>query len=105
MPYYSPAWWWRIAKEFNRWEYEGPKAACRALGLVGYPSERDFTNMVSSNMITNFTINLLDIKNDNMIFGPNVSSMKGKSVRRQPEAVVSKYMKIPEEILKMKTGL
>ena len=28
----------------------------RALGLVGFPSERDFANMASSNMIYNFSV-------------------------------------------------
>ena len=41
------------SKRFTCQEYEGAKAARSALGLVGYPSERECTNMVSSNMITN----------------------------------------------------
>ena len=41
---------------FTCQEYKGGKAARRALGLVGYPLERDFTNMVSSNMIVNFPV-------------------------------------------------
>ena len=90
---------------FTLREYEGAKAARRALGLVGYPSERDFTNMVSSNMIVNFPVTPRDIKNANKIFGPNAPFMKGKSVRRLPEAVVSNYFEIPEEILSMNVGL
>ena len=31
--------------------------------------------------------------------------MKGKSVRRRPEAVVSDYFEIPKQILSMNTGL
>ena len=31
--------------------------------------------------------------------------MKGKSVRRRPEAVVSDYVEIPKQILSMNTGL
>ena len=90
---------------FTLREYEGAKAARRALGLVGYPSERDSTNMVSSNMIVNFPVTPRDIKNANKIFGPNAPFMKGKSVRRLPEAVVSNYFEIPEEILSMNVGL
>ena len=46
-----------------------------------------------------------DIKNTNKIFIPDVSSMKGKSVRRRPEAVVSHYVDIPEDILGMNAAL
>ena len=49
-------------KGFTRQEYEGPKAARRAPGLVRYPSKRDFTNMVSFNMIVDFPITPIDIK-------------------------------------------
>ena len=86
-------------------EYEGSKAARRALVLVGYPSERDFTNMVISNMIVNCPVTPQDIKKYDEIFGPNVPSMKRKSVRRRPEAVVSDYVEIPKYILSMDTGL
>ena len=47
---------------FTRREYEGDKAARCALELVGYPSEKEFTNMVSSNMIVNCPVMRTDIK-------------------------------------------
>ena len=73
---------------FTHRDYEGAKEACRALGLVGYPLERDFSNMASSNMNTNCPDTSCDIQNSSNIFGPDVPSTKGKSVRRQLEAVV-----------------
>ena len=90
---------------FTRREYEGAKAAWRALGLVRYPLEQDFTNTVSSNMIVNFPVRPQDIKNADKIFSPDVPSIKSKSVMRRPEAVVSDYFEILEEILSMNTGL
>ena len=42
-------------------EYEGAKFARRALGLVGYLSKQDFTNMVSSNMTVNFPVTPTEI--------------------------------------------
>ena len=90
---------------FTRREYEGAKAVWRALGLVRYPLEQDFTNTVSSNMIVNFPVRPQDIKNADKIFSPDVPSIKSKSVMRRPEAVVSDYFEILEEILSMNTGL
>ena len=92
-------------KVFTCQEYEDAKAARCALGLVGYPSERDFTNMVSSNIIVNFPVTPQDVKNSDKIFGPDVLSIKGKSIRRCLEAVVSNYVNTPKEILSMDTGL
>ena len=57
--------------------------------------------MVSSNMIVNFPVMPQYIKNADNIFGPDVPSMKGKSIRRRPEAIVSEYVKISKEILIM----
>ena len=38
---------------FTRKEYKGPREAQRAMHLLGFPSEREFENMVRSNMIVN----------------------------------------------------
>ena len=92
-------------KGFTRQEYKGDKAARCALGLVGYPSEREFTKMASSNMIVNFPVTPADIKNANKIFDPDVPCMKVKLVRRCPEAVVPDYVDILEDILSMNTVL
>ena len=61
--------------------------------------------MVSSNMINNFPVTFRGIKNANKIFGPDITSMKGKSVRSLTEAVVINYMEIPNNILDMKINL
>ena len=61
--------------------------------------------MVSLNMITNFPITSCNIQNANNVFGPKISSMKGKSFMRQPEVVVSDYVEIPKEILGINTEL
>ena len=48
---------------FTRQEYKVVKVVRRALVLVGYPSEREFTKMVSSNIIVNCPVTPCDIKN------------------------------------------
>jgi hypothetical protein len=59
---------------FTNGAYNRAKQARRALEMVGYPSEKDFRNMVSSNMITNCPVTPTDINTANKIFGPNVAS-------------------------------
>jgi hypothetical protein len=74
--------------------YTAAKQAHNALGMVGYPSEKDFKNMVSSNMISNCPVTPSDITVANKIFGPNVASMKGKTVRATQEPVPMEYVEV-----------
>ena len=90
---------------FTLREYEGPREAQRAMHLLGFPSERDFENMVRSNMIVNCPVTFSDVKNAKLIFGPDITSLKGKSVRRKPASVVTDYVEIPREILKSRKEL
>ena len=57
--------------------------------------------MVHAVIIPNCPVNPNEIKNANTIFGPDVTSLKGKIVRRQTKPVVSNYIKIPKETLQL----
>ena len=67
--------------------------------LLGFLSERYIDNMAHSNMIVNCPVTFSDKKNAKLIFGPDTTSLKGKSVRRKPTSVVTDYVEIPREIL------
>ena len=92
-------------ERFTRREYEGAREPRRAIHLLGLPSEQDFENMVRSNMIVNCPVTFSDVKNDKLIFGPDITSLKGKSVRRKPASVVTDYVEIPREILESRKEL
>jgi hypothetical protein len=62
-------------REFNR-----AKSARRALGIIGYPSPRDFKNMVRSNMIKNCNVTPTDIDNAHKLFGDYIATLRGKTV-------------------------
>ena len=55
--------------------------------------------MVRSNMMHHFPVTLQDVKNSKLIFGPDATSLKGKSASCKPASVVTDYVKIPREIL------
>ena len=57
--------------------------------------------MVSSKMIMKCPTTTRDIDNANIIFGRDVHTLKGKTVRKQPGPVVSDYVEIPKEIKQM----
>jgi hypothetical protein len=86
---------------FTEREYQEAKQARRALGLVGYPSTKDSTNMVLSNMILNFPVTPSNIKATHKIFGPNIASLKEKTTRNTPEPVLTDYVDIPKEIMSL----
>ena len=69
--------------------------------MVGYPSDKVFRNVVNFGMIPKCLVTLDDIKNYNTIFIPDVSSLKGKMMRRQPNLVVSNYTKAQKDILQL----
>ena len=51
--------------------------------------------MVRSNMIVNFPVTFSDVKKAKLIFGPDITSLKRKSMRRKPDIVVTDYIEIP----------
>ena len=58
------------------------KEAGRMQAMIGNPSEKDFKGMVSGNMIRNCPVTTTDINNARAIFGPDLASIRGKTVRR-----------------------
>ena len=54
---------------------------------IGRPSTQDFICYVSSNQIPNCPITVQDIKTAEIIYGPDVGSLKGKTVRKKSPVV------------------
>jgi hypothetical protein len=71
------------------------KEARHAQAMIGNPSEGDFKGMVSGNLIKNCPITTTDITNARKIFGPDLASIRGKTVRRTPGPVVADYVAVP----------
>ena len=54
--------------------------------------------MVRGNIVRNCPVTEQDIKNWLTIYGPDIASLKDKSVRNASRAVVSDYVHVPREI-------
>jgi hypothetical protein len=61
---------------YTQREYDDGKEARRALALVGYPSPKDFKNMLRANMIRYYPVTPSSISAAHKIFGPNIASLK-----------------------------
>ena len=75
------------------------KEARRAQAMIGSPSKGDFKGMVSSNMIKNCLVSPSDIANAKEIFGPALTSVRGKTVHRTPAPVVGDYVAVPRSLV------
>jgi len=71
------------------------KEARCAQAMMGNPSKRDYKGMGSNNIIPNCPITSADISNARAIFGPDLPSVRGKTVRRAPAPVVGDYVAVP----------
>ena len=82
---------------YTKWEVTQAKEACRAQAMMGNPSKNDYKGMVSNNynLIAKCPISSKDVSNARTIFGPDLASIRGKTVRRAPEPVVTDYVAVP----------
>jgi hypothetical protein len=63
--------------------------------MIGNPSKKDYKGMVSGNLITNCPITTSNISNTRVMLGPDLGSIKGKTVRRTPAPMVADYVAVP----------
>ena len=84
-------------KVFKRRDSEGSQEARQGMHLLGFPSDRYFKNMVCLNMIVNFSVNFNNVKHAKLVFGPDITSLKVKLVRRKMASVVTDYVEITRE--------
>jgi hypothetical protein len=75
------------------------KEAWRAQAMIGNPSKGDFKGMVSRNLIKNCPVTTTDITNARAIFGSDLTSIRGKTVRRTPAPVVADYVAVPHTLV------
>jgi hypothetical protein len=67
---------------FTKREVEEAKAVHEAQGMLGHPTDRKFLGMVRLNKIANFDVTESAIKNAHAIFGPNLTGVRGGTVRQ-----------------------
>ncbi len=85
---------WTNFEGFSCKQVEGAMSARRLMGMVATPSPRDFEGMVRLNMLKDCPVTNEDIKNANKIFGTDLATIRGKTVRRRPKQVITDYVNI-----------
>jgi hypothetical protein len=87
------------AKNFTERQIKRAKEARQLYHALGSPSVHDFRAIIQTNAIRNLPITLEDIETIEMIFGPDIGALKGKTDRTKSAPVVSNYIEIPKEII------
>jgi hypothetical protein len=77
------------------------KEARRAQAMMGNPSEKDYKGVVSNHLISNFPVTHTNITNTRAIFGPDLLSVQGKTVRWTPAPVVTDYVEVPRSLVEL----
>jgi hypothetical protein len=67
--------------------------------LIGRPTSAEFAKIVGLNLIPNCPVTREDIINADKIFGPDVGSLKGKTVRRHTEHVEVANTPVPATLM------
>ena len=77
------------------------KRACIARDLyhsVGAPTLENFKKFITMGGIHNCPIRAADVDIAENIFGPDMATLKGKSVCKKPKPVVEDWLELPKEI-------
>ncbi|KAI2499082.1 Reverse transcriptase (RNA-dependent DNA polymerase) [Fragilaria crotonensis] len=71
----------------------------RVQKIIGRPSTRTFMSIVEKNLLPNCPVTRDDIIAAERIFGPDIGSLKGKTVQKRPDPVKVDYANIPGSIM------
>jgi hypothetical protein len=74
-------------KRFHRREIEGADRARELYGKIGRPSYQHFEHILKHNLIRNCPVTVDDAKRAQIIYGPDIAALKGKSTRSEAHHV------------------
>lgn len=86
---------------FTRREVDGAIAARDLQANLGHVSKTTKENVSQSNILHDCPVSMNDLANAEIIFGPSLPQLKGKSVRRKPLRAEAEYTGVPREIVKL----
>jgi hypothetical protein len=84
---------------YRQRQFEHAKEARRLYHIIGTPTMTNFKSLLRMNVIQNCPVTVEDVNISEKIFGPDISSLKGKSMRRKPKPVRQDLIEIPKEII------
>jgi len=84
---------------YTECNYSRAVFACKVQNQIGRPSLWDYLKIIEGNLLHNCPVTCADIMAAEDIFGPNLGSLKGKTVRKKGEPVELKTINIPMSLM------
>ena len=84
---------------YTKQQVERAKAARKLYHIVGSSTVEAFKVMLKGNVIKNCPVTAADVDIAEKFYGPAISTLKGKTTRKTPKAVVADEVLIPQELL------
>jgi hypothetical protein len=85
--------------KYSQRDYSKAELARKIQKIIGRPSTKTFLSIVDNNLLPNCPVTRDDIIAAERIFGPEVGSLKGKTVRKASATVKAEQLAIPTSIL------
>jgi hypothetical protein len=92
---------WRLGNSLSRLDdrYARAVAAKELIITIGRPSLKTFMDIVTNNLLPNCPVTRADIAAAEEIFGPDIGSLKGKTIRQSPQKIKPTGTQIDEGML------
>jgi hypothetical protein len=84
---------------YSQWQVEHARKARDLLHTLGCPSIQDLKKIITMNSIQNCPVTIEDINIAEQIYGKDIASIKGKTVRKKPPPAIQDIVEIPEELI------
>ena len=84
---------------YTKQQVERAKAARKLYHIVGPPTVEAFKAMLKGNVIKNCPVTSADVDIAEKLYGPAISTLKGKTTRKTPRAMVADEALILQELL------
>ena len=85
--------------KYSQRDYSKAELARKIQKIIGRPSTRTFLSIVDNNLLPNCPVTRDDIIAAERIFGTEVGSLKGKTVRKASASVEATQMAVPDSIM------
>jgi hypothetical protein len=85
--------------KFTSRELIAAKLARKIQNTIGHPSTTTYINIINKTLLKDCPVTEQDVRNAELIFGPNLGSIKGKTGRSSSTPVLGEYHALPSSIL------